>query len=206
MDGISAQLEKLVLKRNAILGPDDGDDKTVTILNRLVTWVCLSVSRNQIEISADPRHREILLAQMMLDGANAKSVATLAVNVQEWTPQMLTKLDRERAAWFRSAAMGVSCMSVTRVDVQQATREIARFMSEPNEGTCSMLKRLIRHLVGHGRLVPDISEQRCVKAPRVDTDSDCAGCVLTRKSTTGAHFFTASTYSTLAVGRMVHGV
>ena len=38
--------EGLILKRRAILGADDGDDKTVTILNRLVTWVCLSGSRN----------------------------------------------------------------------------------------------------------------------------------------------------------------
>ena len=39
---IEARLnEGLILKRRAILGPDDGDDKTVTILNRLVTWVCL---------------------------------------------------------------------------------------------------------------------------------------------------------------------
>ena len=86
--------EGLILKRRAILGPDDGDDKTVTILNRLVTWVCLSGSRNQIEIEADPRHREILLAQMNLDRANAKSVTTPAVKIQEWTPQMLTKIDK----------------------------------------------------------------------------------------------------------------
>ena len=68
--------EGLILKRRAIPGPDDGDDKTDTILNRLVTWFCLSGSRNQIEIEADPRHREILLAQMNLDGANVKSVTT----------------------------------------------------------------------------------------------------------------------------------
>ena len=83
----------LILRRRAILGPGDGDDKTVTILNRLVTWVCLSGSRNQIEIEADPRHREILLAQMNLDGANTKSVTTPAVKIQESTPQMLTKID-----------------------------------------------------------------------------------------------------------------
>ena len=64
--------EKLILKRKAILGPGDGDDKTVTIMDRLVTWVYPSESHNQIEIGADPRHREIFLAQMKLDGANAK--------------------------------------------------------------------------------------------------------------------------------------
>ena len=31
-----------------------------------------------------------------------------------------------------------------------------------------MLKRLVRYLVGHGRLVQVISEQRYVKAPRVE--------------------------------------
>ena len=35
----------------------------------------------------------------------------------------------------------------------------------------------------------DLSEQRNVKALRVDTDSDNAGCVLPRKSTTCAHLF-----------------
>ena len=34
-----------------------------------------------------------------------------------------------------------------------------------------------------------ISEKRYVKAKRVDTDNDYAGCVLTRKNTTCAHFF-----------------
>ena len=62
--------EGLILKRRAIRFPDDGDDKTATILNRFVTWVCLSGSRNEIEIEAGPRHREILLAQVNLDGVN----------------------------------------------------------------------------------------------------------------------------------------
>ena len=199
MDRISAQ--GLILQRRAILGPDDGDDKTVTILNRLVTWVCLSGSRNQIEIEADPRHREILLAQMNVDGANAKSVTTPAVRIQEWTPQMLTEIDRDRASTFRSATMRASYMSINRVEVQQAVKEVARFMSEPNEGVWIMLKRLVRYLVGHSRQV--ISEQRFVKAPRVDSDSDYAGCVLTRKSTTCAHLFHG--VNLIKAGSWTHG-
>ena len=52
-----------------------------------------------------------------------------------------------------------------------------------------MLKRLVRCFVGHGRRVQVISEQRYISALRVDIDSDCAGCVLSRKSTTCAHLF-----------------
>ena len=61
-------------------------------------------------------------------------------------------------------------MSINRVDVQQAVKEAARIMAEQNEGAWIMLKRLVRYLVGHGRLVQVISEQRYVKAPRVDND------------------------------------
>ena len=126
---------------------------------------------------------------MNLDGANAKSVTTPAVKIQEWTPQMLTKIDRDRASEFTSATMRASYMSINRVDVQQAVKEVARFMSEPNEGAWIMLKRLARYFVGHGRLVLVISGQRYVKAPCADTDSDYAGCVLIRKSTTCADLF-----------------
>ena len=80
-------------------------------------------------------------------------------------------------------------MSTNRVDVRHAVKEVERFMEEPNEGAWIMLKRLVRHLVDHVRLVQVISEQRHVKAPRVDTDSDHAGCVHTRKRTMCAHLF-----------------
>ena len=61
--------------------------------------------------------------------------------------------------------MTASYMSINRVDVQQAVKEVARFMAEPNEGAWIMLKRLVRYFMGHGRLVQVISEQRYVKAP-----------------------------------------
>ena len=83
---------------------------------------------------------------MNLDGANVKSVTTPAVKMQEWTPQMLTKIDRDRTSTFRSATMKASYMSIIRVDVQQAVKEVARFMEEASEGAWIMLKRLVRTL------------------------------------------------------------
>ena len=68
------------------------------------------------------------------------------------------------------------CNNESKLHVQQsrkrATRDtgISRFMSESNEGVCT-IEGMIRD----------------VKATRVDTDSDHAECVLTRMSTTGAH-------------------
>ena len=76
-------------------------------------------------------------------GADVKSVTTPAVKMQEWTPQMLTKIDKDRSSTFRSARMQASNMSVNRVDVQHAVKEVARSMAEPNEGAWIMLKRLV---------------------------------------------------------------
>ena len=82
--------EKVILKKKA---------------NRLVNWVNISGSRNHIEIEADSRHRETLLAQMKLDGATTGSVGTPAVNVQERTPRVLAKLEKVRPSLFRIARM-----------------------------------------------------------------------------------------------------
>ena len=121
--------EGLILKMRAILDPDDGDDKTVRILIRLVTWVCLSGSRNQVEIEADQCHREILLAQMNLDGANAKSVTTPVVKIQEWTSQILTKIDKDRTSTFRSTTMRASTMT-TRTIRHQSVWNLCRWAKD----------------------------------------------------------------------------
>ena len=54
--------ERLNFERCADLGVDDGVDKMVTILCRLVTW------SNQTGIETNPRHREVLHARMSMDG------------------------------------------------------------------------------------------------------------------------------------------
>ena len=92
----------------------------------------------RFEIEANLRHREILLAQMSLDGANLKSVTTPAVKIQELTPRMFTKNDRDRTWTNRSATMRASYMSINRVVVKHAVLEVARFVAEPNEGAWIM--------------------------------------------------------------------
>ena len=113
--------EGLIFRRRAIPGPDDGDDKTDTILNRIGDFVLVFLDPETRLRSKPTRAIErSCLAQMNLDGANVKSVTTPAVKMQEWTPQMLTKIDKSRASIFRSATMRASCMSINRVDVERA--------------------------------------------------------------------------------------
>ena len=81
--------EKLILKRNAILGPDDGDDETGLF------W-------------------EISLHKCSWTLHNAKSVATPSVKVQERTPQLFTKPHKDRASLFGGATIReqVTCLSI----------------------------------------------------------------------------------------------
>ena len=161
--------EKLILKKKAVLGPDD-DGKTVVILSRLIF--------QEIEVRTDLRHRETLFAEMKkLVGTSTKSVVIPAARAQE-------RFDKERTL-FRRVTMRASYMSSNRDDAQQVTEEKARFLSESNEEVCSIPNQtqITPDVVGHGRQMQVISEQRDVKAPHEDTDSDHAERVPRRKST-----------------------
>ena len=63
------------------------------------------------------------LAQTNLDGANVKSVTTPAVKMLAWTPQVFAKIDR--TSRFKRATMRASFLSINRVDVQHAVKEVS---------------------------------------------------------------------------------
>ena len=191
--------DKKDLRREAVLGlgdykDDNDDDKVVAIPSHQVREIGThsefhweteinhqdgkieihSEFRGQIRIETDLGHREISLAKMKLIGASTKLITTPVMKVQEG-------LDEERALFRRATVRASSNCD----DAQQAAEERARFMSESNEELCSILNQtqIIRDFVDHDRQMHGISEERKVKVSREDTDSDCAECVLTRKST-----------------------
>ena len=72
-----------------------------------------------------------------------------------------------------------------RSDIQYAVKELSRTMSEPTIGCWEKFKRLGRYLVGRTRAVQLFPYQEAASRLHVYTDSDFAGCVKTRKSTSG---------------------
>eukprot|EP00971_Amphidinium_carterae_P098911 1956137-Amphidinium_carterae.1 len=65
----------MLIKRKALLGPEERDDKHAVILNRLVSWV----PGKGISIEADPRHAELIVHGMHLGGNDSKAVSTPGV-------------------------------------------------------------------------------------------------------------------------------
>ena len=70
------------------------------------------------------------------------------------------------------------------MDVQFAAKEICRWMSKPTKAAWEALKRLCRYLVGLPRMIFHYRWQSIEHAD-VYTDTDWAGCPMTRKSTSG---------------------
>ena len=90
----------------------------------------------------------------------------------------------EASLYRRSAAMGVY-MSHDRPDISFAAKEVARGMARPTKKDVIKLKRLIRYLKHSQRKVLNFRWQEEPGAIDVYSDSDWAGCVKSRKSTSG---------------------
>ena len=70
---VAANLSKhWIVKIRAVMGPDAGDDKEVSVLNRILRW-----ESQELCYEADPRHVEKLLKEM--DMGNCKPVTSLGV-------------------------------------------------------------------------------------------------------------------------------
>ena len=76
-------------------------------------------------------------------------------------------------------------LSMDRLDLQYACKEICRRMSSPRPRDWMLLKKLARYLVKHRRIASDFRFQNHANFVDGCPDSDCAGCKATRKSTTG---------------------
>ena len=96
------------------------------------------------------------------------------------------ELAPEVATEFRGFAARANYLSLDRVDIQYATKEICRGMAVPKASSMSKMKRPARYLPRSPRQA--LIFKPCLEeAPEilVYSDSDWAGCLRTRRSTSG---------------------
>lgn len=72
-----------------------------------------------------------------------------------------------------------------RIHIGYAVKGCARHMANPNEKTCRIVKRIARYLRMHPRRGNHYKRQVEPEGSSTYSDSDWAGCVSTRKSTSG---------------------
>ena len=97
-------------------------------------------------------------------------------------------MEGEQATAYRSLVMRASYLSEDRPDIRYAVKEAARFMHEPCQLAMDLVKRIGRYLLQKPRLVQRFRRQKWSGVIKGFSDSDHAGCLDTRKSTSCGAF------------------
>ena len=184
--------KSFLVKIVGLLGGDPGDLQEIRILNRIVTW-----TREGLRYESDPRHGEILMQALLGSG---RPVSTPGVKgegkrkgvrfeEEEEEPDsgggvLDVPLTEEEAKLFRSGAARANYLSLDRPDMSFATKELCRRMSGPLQQDLEGLRRIAGYLAGSPRVVYDYPWQP-EPGLSVYADTDFAGCLVTRRSTSG---------------------
>ena len=174
--------KKYDFRCDGMIGPDESGPH-LTIENRIVS---LDKSTGTVSYEADPRHAEMIVRQLQLE--NAKAVTTPAEKkklADVISASGLPQLDTEKTTLYRSLVMRAQFLAQDRADLSEAVKSLTRKMRSPNEVDMKDLKRLAHYLVGRPTVVAVYKPQRDSKVLKVHSDSGHAGCLLTRRSTTG---------------------
>ena len=181
-------IEKLMkqwfeVKVRARLGPDIGDDKEATLLGRIIRWNSWGVS-----CEADPKHRNMVMEALGLEESSKSLVAPGTKEDDKDDEQDFydeADCGSKTDTMFRAIAAKVNYMAADMPDIQFACKEVCREMSAPTGKSWKKLKRIGRYLVGRQSVVWRYPWAEEVGGWRVYTDSDWAGNVKTRRSTSG---------------------
>ena len=170
--------EKYELKEAARLGPGPEDDKEARVLNRIIRWTDYG-----LEYEADPRQGEKLVEELGLQGANG--VTTPATKASIAAVRADRPLPDSQTTHFRALAARSNYLAADRPESQFASKEVCRFMAAPTQLSAEAFKRFGRYYIKFPRLIYEFPFQDKMDALDVYVDTDHAGCLKTRKSTSG---------------------
>ena len=94
-------------------------------------------------------------------------------------------LEKSEATRYQQVAATLTYVAADRPDSQFSVKEAARDMATPKVRSWRLLKRIARYLKGRPRLLLHYHWQDAELGIRTYSDSDYAGCLRTRRSTSG---------------------
>jgi len=161
-------------------GPHLGDQ--MKILNRFVK---IDRENDRVTIEADQRHIEALIEELGLQ--QAKVAVTPRVKLTETQVQereATPLLQGSRITQFRSCTMRAKYLEADRADISESVKCLSQYMAKPREGHFNELTRLVKYLKGERRHMTEFIRQEPCDLT-TSTDSDWAGDVVNRRSTSG---------------------
>ena len=170
------------IKVKAILGPDAGDDKEVKILGRVVRWL-----PDEIQYEADDKYVKTLCSEMEVDEKSKGLDGPIVKEDCDKKDVEDVEMSKGEATHFRGLAATANFLAQDRPDIQYAAKEICRDMARPKMSGWRKLKRLTRYLKKYPRVIWRFKEEDEHETLTMTamSDSDWAGCLESRKSTSG---------------------
>ena len=165
------------VKIRGTLGPEDEDDKVVTILGRIVKWEDWGVG-----YQADPRHRQLIMEYFGFDDSTRALQNNGSKDDEEDDEE---ELQGEEAKSYRGVAARLNYLAQDSPGIMFSTKEVCSGMARPTRGDFRRLKKVAKFLMGRVAEVWRLCWQDEGQSVCVYTDSDWAGCRKTRKSSSG---------------------
>ena len=178
----TAMNEQFLMKVVGRLGPDKGDMSELRVLNRVLRWTAKGIA-----YEADPRHAEILMAGLLGASRPATTPGTAqkgGAEEEEGEAGDQTPLKGDEVGLFRSYAARANYLAMDRPELAYPAKELCRRMKEPVKGDLRTLRRIAQYLANTPRLVYEFAWQDGADL-QVFTDTDFAGCRVSRRSTSG---------------------
>jgi len=181
LNKLQKDLEKKYKMTGQMIGPGAGEEREGKFLGRTITW-----GKDGLEWKGDLKLRECLLKDW--DMQNSSSVTTPGTKDEAAKTGMDIELtDRKRIARYRRAAAQINYIALDNPKVSFASKEVSRGMAKPTEEDEKKVKRVIRYLKGEPGVQYVYRWQGHQRVLSGYGDSDWAGCVKTRRSTSGGY-------------------
>ena len=142
-----------------------------------------------LEYSADPRHEREIRAEFSI-GCESKGLNAPAI--KEEVPDGFDedrddpRLDQACGRRYRGVVARANYLSLDRIDLQFASKEACRQMSDPRVSGEARMKRIARYLLKYPKLVWKYDRGKTDEhVIDVFSDSDWAACRRSRRSTSG---------------------
>ena len=138
-------------------------------------------------LEADTKLVRDALETMKLVGARGVNSPRVRRNEEQTAHiENSEKLTSAESTSYRSLVMKFAYVAQDRVDIAEAVKCLTRHVKEPRSGHMQEFKRLGRYLVKNRRCVLTYAQQTSEATLQVHVDSDWAGGLLGRTSTTGS--------------------
>ena len=136
------------LKVRALLGPEEGDDKSIVLPGRQVRRTA-----EGIEYEADPKHRKLIMEHFGFDDESSHLVSN---GQKDWSKEEAweeEELPAEEATVFRGIAARANFLSLDCPDLQFPIKQISREMAKPMLGSRKRMKKIAGYLVNRKRVI-----------------------------------------------------